>query len=65
MKERFEEILKQHNLYGDNVEDIISAVRDMLLYVADDTKERYPYATNSIHELEEAAYQVSNLTDGL
>lgn len=65
MREKFEEILKQHGIYEEDVEEILYAVSDMLHYVADKTKEEEPYATNSIDRTEKAAYEVWNLTGEL
>lgn len=65
MKEKFESILKEHGIYGEDVEEILYAVNEMLTYAADDTKEKYPYATNSIDRLENAAYEVFSLANEL
>lgn len=61
MKEKFESILKEHGIYGEDVEKILYAVQEMLEYVADKTKEKEPYATNSIDRLESAAHEVFSL----
>ncbi len=65
MKEKFESILNDHGIYGEDVKKILYAVSDMLNYVSDKTKEEEPYATNSIDRLEKAAYEVFNLTNDL
>ena len=65
LKEKFESILKEHGIYGEDVEDILYAVHDMLVCVADDTKKKEPYATNSIDRLEKAAYEVFSLANDL
>lgn len=65
MKEKFEAILNEHGIYGEDVEEILYAVHDMLLLVADETKEKEPYATNSIDRIEKAAYEVFNLASDL
>lgn len=65
MKEKFESILNEHGIYGEDIEEILYAVQEMLEYVADDTKKKYPYATNSIDRLEKAAYEVFSLTNEL
>lgn len=61
MREKFEEILKEHGIYGEDPEEILYAVQDMLLFVADETKEKEPYAVVSISNLEKAAYEVFSL----
>lgn len=61
MREKFEEILKEHGIYGEDPEEILYAVHDMLCFIADETKENEPYAVNSIDRLEKAAYEVYNL----
>lgn len=58
MQEKFEEILKEHRIYGEDVEDILFAVNEILHYVADKLKEEEPYAVNTIDMLEIAAYEV-------
>lgn len=65
MKEKFENILKEHGIYGEDVEEILYAVFDMLNYVADKTKQDEPYATNAIERLEKAAYEVYDLANEL
>lgn len=65
MREKFNEILKEHGIYGEDAEDVLNAVHDMLTYVADETKENEPYATNSIDRLEMAAHEVWNLSTDL
>lgn len=65
MKEKFEAILKEHGIYGEDVEEILYAVHDMLLLVADETKEKEPYATNYIDRIERAAYEVFSLASDL
>lgn len=61
MREKFEKILEEHGIYGEDPEEILYAVREMLILVADETKENEPYATNSIDRLEKAAYEVFSL----
>ena len=65
MKEKFESILKDHGIYGEDIEEILYAVQEMLEYVADDIKKKHPYATNSIDQLEKAAYEVFSLANSL
>jgi len=61
MKDKFQEILNNHGIYGEDVENVLVAVHDMLILMADKTKKEYPYATVSINKLENAAYEVFNL----
>lgn len=65
MQEKFNEILKQHGIYGEDVEDVLSAVSDMLDLVAEKTRQEEPYAVNSIDRMEKAAYEVYSLLDML
>ena len=65
MREKFEEILKEHNIYGEDIEEILYAVSDMLEYMADETKEKEPYAVNTLDRLETAAYEVRSLVNDL
>ena len=65
MKENFEAILKEHGVYGEDAEEILYAVNDMLLFVADKIKKEEPYATNTIDRLEKAAYEVYSLASDL
>mgnify|MGYP006968285289 CR=1 FL=1 len=61
MRDKFDQILKDHSIYGEDVEEILYAVSDMLELVAEETKENEPYTTNSIERLETAAHEVWNL----
>ena len=65
MKEKFESILNEHGIYGEDVEEILYAVQDMLEYAADETKKKEPYARNYIDRLEKAAYEVFSLANNL
>ena len=65
MKEKFENILKEHGIYFEDVEEILYAVQDMIETVANETKEKEPYATNYLNRLEIASREVFNLTDFL
>lgn len=65
MREKFKEILKEHGIYGEDPEEILYAVHDMLTLIADETKEKEPYAVNSIDRLEKAAYEVFSLANDL
>ena len=65
MREKFEKILNDHSIRGEDIEEILYSVSDMLKLVADETKANEPYAINSIDRLEKAAYEVSNLATEL
>lgn len=65
MREKFNDILKNHGIYGENIEEILYAVSDILEFVVKETKKSEPYATNSIDRLEIAAYEVNNLSNCL
>lgn len=65
IENQFNYILKEHGIYGEDIESILYAVSDMLNYMADKTKEESPYAVNSIRDLEQAAYEVFDLTNYL
>lgn len=62
MREKFDEILKSHGIYGEDVEKVLYSVQEMLEYVAEETKKNEPYAINSIERMETAAQEVFNLT---
>lgn len=62
MREKFIAILKDHGIYGEDIEEILCAVSDMLTFAA---KENESYATDSIDCLETAAYAVWNLITDL
>lgn len=65
MREKFDEILKEHGIYGEDVENILNAVYDMVIYAADEMKRNEPYATNAIDWLEKVAYEIFNLKNEL
>lgn len=65
MREKFDEILKGHGIYGEDVEEILYSVQDMLEYVAKETKKNEPYAINSIDRLKMASQEVFNLLTDL
>ena len=65
MREKFEAILKEHGIYGEDVEEILYAVHDMLLFVADKTQKEEPYAVNFIDRIEKAAYEVFSIATDL
>lgn len=61
MREKFEEILNNNGIYGEQVSDILNAVQEMLEYMAEDTREKYPSAVNSINGYEAAAQEICEL----
>lgn len=65
MRENFNNILREHGIYGEDVEEILYAVHDMLLFVADKTKKEEPYATNTINRVENAAYEIYSLASDI
>ena len=65
MREKFEKILNEHGIYGEDPEEILNAVHDMLILVADELKEKEPNATVSINRLEAAAYEVFDLASDM
>ena len=65
MREKFKNILENHRIYGEDPEEILYAVHDMLCFIVDETKEKEPYAINSIDRLEKAAYEVFSLATDL
>ena len=65
MKDKFEQILKNHGIYGEDIEEIICSVSEMLELMADDTKKNEPYAINSINRMESATREVFGLTNYL
>lgn len=62
MKKEFEKILEAHGIYGEDAEEILYAVQDMIEAVINETKEKEPYATNTIERLEIASREIFNLT---
>lgn len=65
MNKKFEEILNNNGIYGEDVTDILHSVQDMLEYMADDIKGKEPYATNTIERYNQAAYTVFSLISEL
>lgn len=63
MKEKFEKILKENGIYGEEPENVLYAVYEMVIFMADKIKEEEPYATNAIKRLEDTAYEVYSLID--
>ena len=62
MKEKFEKILNEHGIYGEDSEEILYAVQDFIESVINETKEKEPYATNTIDRLKIASQEIFNLT---
>lgn len=62
MKEKYEQILKDHDIEC-CVDDVVNAVVDMLEALADHLRETEPYAVTSINSIETAASEVNNLLD--
>lgn len=65
MNKKFEEILNNNGIYGEDVTDILHSVQEMLEYMADDIKEKEPYATNTIERYNQASYTVFSLISEL
>ena len=61
MKKEFEKILEANGIYGEDAEEILYAVNDMIEAVINETKEKEPYATNTIERLEIASREIYNL----
>ena len=61
MREKFESILEQHGIYGEDIEEILHAVNETLLLVANTTKEDEPYATSTIEFMESGSEAVLEL----
>ena len=57
--------MNEHGIYGEDVEEILYAVHDMLIAIANNTKEEEPYATNYIDRVEKAAYEVFSIASDL
>lgn len=60
-RDKFLEILKEHGIYDDDVEEIIYAMEDMLHYVASKTEAEEPYAYKYIDRVNKAAEEVRSL----
>lgn len=65
MKEKFESILNEHGIYGQDVEQVLFAVHDMLAFMADKTHEEEPHATETAKRYSQTAYEVFSLRDVL
>lgn len=62
MRDQFEKILREHGIYGEDLEEVLYAVSDMLNLSAEKTEKEEPYATNSIQRMKAASREVMNLT---
>ena len=60
-REKFLEILKDHGIYDDDVEEILYAVTDMLNYMADKMESAEPYAVTTIKHTRDAAHEVRSM----
>lgn len=65
LRKKFEEILCNNGIYGEEVTDILTSVQEMLEYMAADTEEKYPYAKNSVEGYKKAALEVFSLISEL
>lgn len=65
MKEKLNQIMKDHGIFGEEVETILEVVQDMLTCAADDLKENSPQAIKSIDDLEKAARTIWDLQTNL
>ena len=63
-REKFLEILKEHGIYDDDLEEILRAVADMLNDEADKLEHEEPYAIASIKGARKAAEEVISLSWG-
>lgn len=61
MREKFERILEEHGIYGEDIEEILHAANEMLLLVANTTKKDAPYATSTISFMESGSEAVLEL----
>ena len=65
MKEKFENILNEHGIYGEDIEQILFAVHDMFALMADKTYDEEPNAHETIRKYNDTAYTVFCLRDVL
>lgn len=65
MKEQFESILNEHGIFGEDIEQVLYAVHDMLALIADKIYDENPYATSTVREYNDAAYKVFSLRNVL
>lgn len=61
MRKEFENILQEHGIFGEDVENILEAVADMLYLTAKKLEKDEPYAIKNIDFLKKASYEVDNL----
>ena len=62
--ENLKEIMSKHLICSvDEALEAIEFVHDLLVAQADETEEKYPYATKTINDLNKAAYEVFELED--
>ena len=60
-KAELKKIMEDNYIFGTDWMDAIQFVQDLLEYQADELKEKEPYATVTIRNLEEAIYEVFSL----
>lgn len=65
LRSKFESILTEHGIYGEDVENILDSVHEMLCYAADKLEKEEPHATISIKRLNDAAYEVFELSQSV
>ena len=61
--EHLNNIMKRNAITAFEIDDAIAFVSELLEYQANELKEKEPYATRTIQELEAAANNVWNLQD--
>lgn len=65
LRDKFNKILEKHYIFGEDAEEILLAVHEMICLVADELKEKEPYATVTIDRLENTAYELFDLSCNL
>lgn len=65
LRDKFNKILENHGIFCEDAEEILLAVHDMVCLVADELKEKEPYATVTIGNLEKTAYDLFDLSTRL
>lgn len=60
-RDKFLEILKDHGIYDDDIEEILCAVTDMLNEQADKVEAAEPHAWVSVRNMRNAAQEVRSL----
>lgn len=58
MEEKFKKILEDHFIYGEDVTEVLYAVCDMFIYMADETRKNESYATKTIDQFEKVAEEI-------